>query len=46
MGLGKYGIISFSELHEMQPAEAESILKGLNWSPMQITKVLPSLPPA
>jgi len=40
MGLGKYGIINLSELHEMQPAEAISILKGLNWSPMQIGKVL------
>jgi hypothetical protein len=40
MGLGKYGIISLSELHEMVPADAESVLKGLNWSPMQIDKVL------
>ena len=40
-GLGKYGIISLSELHEMKHAEAELILKGLNWSPMQIAKVLP-----
>lgn len=40
-GLGKYGIISLSELHEMKRAEAELILKGLNWSPMQIAKVLP-----
>ncbi len=39
-GLGKYGIISLSELHEMSRAEAESILKELNWSPMQIAKVL------
>jgi hypothetical protein len=40
MGLGKYGIISLSELHEMKLEDAESILKGLNWSPMQIAKVL------
>jgi hypothetical protein len=40
MGLGKYGIISLSELHEMVPADAESVLKGLHWSPMQIEKVL------
>ena len=40
-GLGKYGIISLSELHEMKLEDAESILKGLNWSPMQIAKVLP-----
>ena len=44
MGLGKYGIISLSELHDMKREEAEFILKGLNWSPMQIAKVLPSLP--
>ena len=40
-GLGKYGIISLSELQEMNRADAELILKGLNWSPMQIAKVLP-----
>ena len=39
-GLGKYGIISLSELHEIDRAEADLILKGLNWSPMQIAKVL------
>jgi hypothetical protein len=39
-GLGKYGIISLSELHEIDRTEADLILKGLNWSPMQIAKVL------
>ena len=44
MGLGKYGIISLSELHEMDRADAEAILQELKWSPMQITKVLPAKP--
>jgi hypothetical protein len=44
MGLGKYGIISLSELHEMDRADAEAVLQELKWSPMQITKVLPAKP--
>ena len=42
-GLGRYGIIKLAELQEMDRSDAEKILTGLNWSPMQIAKVLPKV---
>lgn len=36
--LGNYGIISLQELRDM--SDAEEILKGLQWTPLQIQKVL------
>jgi hypothetical protein len=42
-GLGRYGIIKLAELQEMDRGDAEKILTGLNWSPMQIAKVLPKV---
>jgi hypothetical protein len=38
--LGNYGITSIQELRNMEKPEAEKILTGLMWTPLQIQKVL------
>jgi hypothetical protein len=42
MSLGNYGILSVEELREME--DAPKILKDLNWTPLQIQKVLTPVP--